>query len=157
MQTYEEQLEQGDLGDVDKRTLDRLGALYAMEAAAARSYQTALISPYLVPYRHALRAIHDSHQERMRILRDRLLLAGAEPPHTYKIVDSLLTLLEDTATGLGASTAFNAFEQGEAHCRKQYMKALQHLDPPNREFLLRELLPRHSGSHAVISALRQEN
>ncbi len=157
MYSQEDSLIQGELGASDEETLARLGALYAMEATAARSYESALGSPYLAPYRHALRAVYDSHRERVELLQRRLLLAGAEPPHTAKIVDSLLTLLEDTASGLGASAAFRAFERGEAHCQREYTRALGQFDPANRDFLLRELMPRHSHSLAMMSTLRKEN
>jgi hypothetical protein len=157
MQTQEDYRNWNDLGEIDERALQRLGTLCAMEASATRSYDNALAEPNLWPYRHALRAIRDSHEECLRLLEDRLRLAGGQAPSAPKISDSLLAFIEGLGVALGSSTALKAFDRGEAHGIKEYRRALDELDPASRDFVQREILPRHIGSHALISTLRKEN
>ncbi|HEV8244356.1 MAG TPA: hypothetical protein VGP93_01175 [Polyangiaceae bacterium] len=156
MQAQENYQAPDDTGAADDSILDRLSSLYAMEASAFRSYEKALASPYLKRFRLALRAIRDSHEERMNVLADRLRLSGGELPQSMKIRESLLALLEDAALALGTpSTAFSAFDRGEAHILKEYQKALDTLSAENRDWVQRELLSRHIGAHAVMNALKE--
>src|SRR5262245_60124340 len=64
MPTQEDYRDWNELGPTDEQALQRLGYLCAMEASACRSYENALLMPHLWNYRHVLRAIRDSHQER---------------------------------------------------------------------------------------------
>ncbi len=157
MQTQENYQDWNALGPVGPRAVERLGSLCAMEASAVKSYDNALAAPQLKPYRYALLAIRDSHEERARLLEDRLRLAGAPARTVQNISDSLLALLEDVGIALGSSTAFSAFDRGERHCMKEYRKALDRLDRATRDFVEREILPRHISTHALIVALKSES
>ncbi len=154
MQTQEDNRDWNALGPVQQRALQQLGSLCAMEVSAVRSYDNALAEPLLRPYRYALLAIRDSHEERAHLLEDRLRLAGGTPQTVPGIRDSLLALLEEFGVALGASTAFSAFDRGERHCMKEYRRALDKLDPATRDFVEREMLPRHISTHALIGAIR---
>lgn len=146
-----------DVGVPDPKALDRLGSLCAMEASAVRSYENALTSPLLQPYRHALLALRGSHEECMRLLDERLRLAGGQASSTPKISDSLVAFLEDMGVALGASTAFSAFDRGETHCSNEYRRALSDFDGATRDFVEREILPRQISAHALVSTIRRES
>ena len=157
MQTQGDYRDWNELGPTDERAMQRLGSLCAMEASASRSYENALTVPHLWRYRHALRAIRDSHEERRRLLEDRLRLAGGEAPTVLKISDSLVSFLEDVGVALGSSTALGAFDRGETHCMKEYRKALDRFDPATRDFVEREILPAQISALTLIRALREDN
>jgi hypothetical protein len=146
-----------DLVESNRRVLDRLGSLCAMEASAIRSYENALAAPQMRSYRHALRALRDSHEERQQLLDERLRLAGGQAAGTLGIGDSLVSFMEDMGVALGASAAFKAFDRGEAHFESEYKKAMAELDSESRTFLEREILPRQISSHALISTIRRES
>lgn len=147
----------GELHGATKHAIDRLGSLYSMEASAARSYDKVLASPYLAPYREAFGLNRNSHEERIRLLRERIELAGGQPPQTPSIADSLLELFEDAAVTLSASSAVDVLERREARWLDEYNKVLNVLHRENRRFVAEQLLPRQLQSRGAIQAFKHSN
>lgn len=147
----------GELHGATKHAIDRLGSLYSMEASAARSYDKALATPCLAPYREAFGLNRSSHEERVRLLRDRIQLAGGEPPQTPSISDSLLELFEDAAVTLSASSAVGVLERREERWLDEYNKALNVLHRENRQFVAEHLLPRQLQSRGALQAFKHSN
>lgn len=156
-ETPRETPEIGELYGATRHAINRLGLLYSMEASAARSYGKALASPYLAPYREAFGLNRSSHEERIRLLRERIQLAGGEPPQTPSISESLLELLEDAAVTLSASSAVGVLERREDHWLHEYNKALNVLHRENRRFVADYLLPRQLQSRGAMHAFKHGN
>jgi hypothetical protein len=156
-ETPRETPEIGELYGATKHAINRLGSLYSMEASAARSYDRALASPCLAHYREAFGLNRSSHEERIRLLRDRIQLAGGEPPQTPSISDSLLELFEDAAVTLSASSAVGVLERREERWLGIYNKALNALHRENRQFVADHLLPRQLQSRGAIQAFKHSN
>lgn len=147
----------GELHGATKHTIDRLGSLYSMEASAARSYDMALASSCVSPYREAFGLNRNSHEERIRLLRDRIQRAGGQLPQTPNISDSLLELMGDAAMTLSASSALHVLERREERWLNEYNRALNDLQEQTRQFVEEELLPRQLQSHGALQAFKQSN
>lgn len=146
-----------ELYGATKHTIDRLGTLYSMELSAARSYDMALASPDLAPYRDTLGYNRRSHEERIRLLCEQIQLAGGDLPQTSSISDSLLELLEDAAVAVSASNAFHVLERREDRWLNKYKQARDKLVRQSRLFVEEQLLPRQLQSHGVIHAFKRSN
>jgi hypothetical protein len=153
MDTPEMSADEDERYGATKHTLERLGLLYSMEASAARSYDKVLALPYLAPYREALGSNRSSHEERIRLLSERILLAGGEPPQTQSISDSLLELLDDATATLTVSDAVAVLEYRERDWLRRYGKMLNKLVRENRRFVEEELMPRQLQSRGMMHAI----
>lgn len=117
-----------------------LSAVETYEQAMAKFEDHAMIAH--------LQRIRDEHAEAVRVLRERVVHFGAEPPESSGPWGAFAAAVTGTAKVFGPATALSALRQGEEHGINEYEDALNNedVDTGCKDVIRAQLLP-HCRDH----------
>jgi hypothetical protein len=104
--------------------------------------------------RMELEQCHVSHQQRVSLLKQRILSLGGQPADGSGPWGAFAKAAEGGAAVFGDKAAIDVLEEGEDHGLKDYQSHLTDLDAASRRFVEQELLPAQQQTHRRLSTLK---
>jgi hypothetical protein len=139
------------------RDIDQLNSFLRGELAAVQTYAIALDHLSLESRaRSRLDACLRSHEQRVELLKDRIIDLGGRPAAGAGPWGAVTRAIETGASAFGDRAAIAALEQGEDHGVRDYREDVVKLDVLARDLVLEQLLPLQQQTHRVISDLNRE-
>ena len=137
-----------------KSSVDQLNSFLRGELAAVETYRLALdkLDPSS-PARVELDLNMSSHQERVAMLSDAIIMLGGKPATSSGPWGTFAKAVEGSARVFGDKAAVSALEEGEDHGLKDY-KRDQGLDGEAQRIVADVLLPEQQQTHDRLSALK---
>ena len=139
-----------------KNHVDLMNSFLRGEIAAVETYRQAIAKVGDASTRMQLEHCRRSHQERVNLLRDRILRLGGTPADGSGMWGTFAKLVEGGAKVFGDKAAIDCLEEGEDHGLKDYRTHLNELDTNDRFFVEQELLPGQVETHSAMSTLKHE-
>ncbi len=139
--------------EVGVHTVLQLCSFYRGEAAAVECYTTALHSRDLARFAPELRALRQSHRERVRILDHRIRQRGGVVPPGSGPWGTFAHALEGTAAMISSGAALAILHDGEEHGLRDYLIDIEHLPDDERSFVERRLIPAQRKTVRTIAKL----
>jgi uncharacterized protein (TIGR02284 family) len=140
-------------GDV-KKSIDALNELLRGEISACETYDQALERLAGSSHVETLRECRRSHDERVQLLRQKVLQLGGDPSDGSGAWGAFAKLVEGSAKLFGEKAAVAALEEGEDHGLKSYRRQFDELDYSSRELVMQSLLPAQERTHRTLSTLK---
>jgi hypothetical protein len=139
-----------------KSSIDQLNSFLRGELSAVETYRMALdkLEPGS-PARFELETNLMSHQDRITMLRDAILMLGGEPAESSGPWGVFAKAVEGSARAFGDKAAVSALEEGEDHGLADYKRDADELDPESQRLVNDRLLPLQEQSHQRMSSLKQ--
>jgi demethoxyubiquinone hydroxylase (CLK1/Coq7/Cat5 family) len=134
--------------------VEQLNSFLRGEISAVETYRQALNKVNDVRARTELEQCHMSHQQRVDLLRMRIMELGGEPAQSSGPWGAFAKAAEGGAAAFGEKAAIDVLEEGEDHGLKDYQKHLNDLDATSRMFVEQELLPAQQRTHRALSTLK---
>ena len=134
--------------------VEQLNSFLRGEISAVETYRQALNKVNDVRARTELEQCHMSHQQRVDLLRMRIMELGGEPAQSSGPWGTFAKAAEGGAAAFGEKAAIDVLEEGEDHGLKDYQKHLNDLDATSRMFVEQELLPAQQRTHRALSTLK---
>jgi len=131
-----------------------LAELCRDEIAAVETYKKALTLPPLAKHTDVLARCYASHEERVRLLRERIVAVGGKVPNAPGAWGSLIPSLTSAAAAVSEKLAISMLEEAEDRGLKRYRTKLVELDPASRIFVIERIAPAEEATHAALSALK---
>jgi uncharacterized protein (TIGR02284 family) len=139
-------------------SIEQLNSFLRGEISAVETYRLALAKlDEGSPARAELEANLASHDNRVSMLREAIVMSGGEPADTSGPWGTFATVVEGTARIdlRRDKTAIAALEEGEDHGLEDYRDELDDLDTEARQMVLDRLLPEQKQTHDRMSALKK--
>ena len=134
--------------------IDQLNSFLRGEISAVETYRQALDKVADNRARMQLEQCHVSHQQRVDLLRTRIIELGGEPAQSSGAWGAFAKAAEGSAAAMGEKAAIDVLEEGEDHGLKDYQKHARDLDVASRQLVEQELLPAQQRTHHALSALK---
>ncbi len=96
-----------------------------------------------------------SHQDRVQMLRDAIIMSGGEPAEGSGPGGVFAKTVEGGARIFGDKAAIAALEEGEDHGLDDYKDDLEDLDTETRRLVTDRLLPLQRQTHDRMSSLKK--
>ena len=130
--------------------IEQLKSFCRGELSAIETYrQVMAIVPQewiLVQLRENLR----SHEERVRLLKERVFDLGGEPPESSGPWGAFANAVEGVATVMGEKTALAILEEGERHGLADYREDLANLDYDSQRLVEERVIPEQARTHMSL-------
>lgn|GEM_PF-477000 len=136
-------------------TIEKLNEFVRGELASVETYDLALKTIKDPDVIGPLRQIRDSHDRRVKLLREKIRALGGEPAHSSGVWGAFLRAIQRGADLLGHRVALAALEEGEDQGKKRYARHLEDIEAVEREFVERELMPEQRRTHDLACALQR--
>ncbi len=136
-------------------SIKALNSFLRGEISAVETYRQALEKMSDFAARQRLETARSSHQQRVELLRQRIMQLGGKPEESSGAWGVFAKAVEGSAKAFGDKAAIAALEEGEDHGLADYRQDLDKLDPDNRRFVEVELLPAQEQTHNALSALKR--
>jgi hypothetical protein len=139
-----------------KSNIEQLNSFLRGEISAVETYRLALdkLDPDS-PARIELQDVMSSHNNRVSMLREAIVMLGGEPAETSGPWGTFAKLVEGSARIFGDRVAIAALEEGEDHGLEDYKDDLDKLDGEPRDLVTDQLLPQQQATHDRLSALKK--
>ena len=134
--------------------IDQLNSFLRGEISAVETYRQALAKIDDVRARTELEQCHFSHQQRVDLLRTKIMEMGGEPAQDSGAWGAFAKVAEGGAAVFGSKPAIDVLEEGEDHGLKDYQSHLNDLDAGSRAFVEQTLLPAQQQTHRRLSSLK---
>ena len=135
--------------------IDQLKSFCRGELSAIETYRQAMqITPQewiQVQLRHNLA----SHEERVRLLRERILQLGGEPPDGSGPWGAFANAIEGVASVIGEKAALSILEEGERHGLADYRSDIDNLDYDSRRLVENLVIPEQQRTHTSLHQIVQ--
>lgn len=135
-------------------SIDQYNSFLRGEISAVETYKMAASKLAKSQHVGALRDNLKSHEERVRLLREKVTKEGGTPADGSGAWGTFAKLVEGGAAAFGEKAAIAALEEGEDHGRNDYQREIESLKGPAREFV-QGLLAEQLKTHAVLSNLKR--
>ena len=140
--------------EFDAMEIDKLNQILSGELSAVETYRQAIDRVKDLVVKEQLEELELSHRQRVQILSTFISDQGAEPVHdSWAMWEDFTRLLEDGPPADRAAVA--ALEEGEDRGLRDYMAAMEQLDPKSRAFVEESLLPAQERSHDSVLLLKE--
>lgn len=140
--------------EADAIEVNKLNQILGGELSAVETYRQAIDRVKDLVVKEQLEELELSHRQRVQILSSYISEHGAEPVHdSWTAWDDFTRLLEDGPPADRAAVA--ALEEGEDRGLREYMVAIEQLDPQSRAFVEESLLPAQERSHDSVLLLKE--
>ncbi len=136
-------------------SIKTLNSFLRGEISAVETYRQALETLTDFNARQNLETCRTSHQQRVELLRQRIMQLGGKPDESSGAWGAFAKAVERSAKAFGDKAAVAALEEGEDHGLRDYRQDVAKLDPDNRRFVEIELLPAQEQTHHALSALKR--
>ncbi len=142
-----------DTAQDTKKTTGVLNSLLRGELSATETYSQAIdkLRDEQIP---ALTENRTCHQDRLPVLRKRIVELGGNPDATSGMWGSFAKLVEGGAKLFGRDAAIAALEEGEDRGLSDYRDALGKVDPATRAIIEEDLLPAQERTHRRMSDVK---
>jgi uncharacterized protein (TIGR02284 family) len=137
-----------------EKTVDSLNGFLRGELSAVETYRQAIEKISEPSLRNQLQQLSQSHQQRVTLLRARIVQLGGQPADDSGAWGSFAKLIEGGAKVFGVKAALAALEEGEDHGLRLYRDDLDQLDASTRSWVSAELFPEQRRSHDIMSNLK---
>lgn len=134
--------------------IDQLNSFLRGEISSVETYRQALDKVKTQTIRTQLQSVERDHQQRVELIRQRIVQLGGKPSEGSGAWGSWAKLVEGSAAALGETSAVDALETGEDHGLDDYRRDLDKLDADTRRFVEQDLLPAQQRTHGVMSKLK---
>ncbi len=138
-----------------EKDIDQLNSFLRGERSALDTYDQVLEKAESLVVKTGLKQGRDSHQERVRLLEDKIRSLGGKPADDSGVWGSFAKAVEGGAKLFGVATAVSVLEEGEDHGLKDYQRDLSDLSPGSQTFVRTSLLPKQQQSHDLLSRLQE--
>ncbi|MBA2541688.1 MAG: DUF2383 domain-containing protein [Deltaproteobacteria bacterium] len=139
-----------------KQSIDQLNSFLRGELSAVETYRMAIAKlDDGSPARGELEACMASHQDRVQMLRDAIIMSGGEPAEGSGPWGVFAKTVEGGARIFGDKAAIAALEEGEDHGLDDYKDDLEDLDTETRRLVTDRLLPLQRQTHDRMSSLKK--
>jgi len=139
-----------------KQSIDQLNSFLRGEMSAVETYRMAIDKlDDGSTARSELEACLASHQDRVQMLRDAILLAGGTPAEGSGPWGVFAKAFEGGARIFGDKAAIAALEEGEDHGVSDYKDDLDDLDIDSRRLVTDRILPLQQQTHDRMSSLKK--
>ncbi|MEO8702930.1 MAG: DUF2383 domain-containing protein [Kofleriaceae bacterium] len=136
-------------------SIDQLNSFLRGELSAVETYRMALEKlDEKSDARSDLELNLTSHQDRVALLRNAIVLCGGEPAESSGPWGVFAKTIESGARLFGDKASIAALEEGEDHGLKDYKKDSDELAAEPRRLMNTRLLPLQQQSHDRMSALK---
>ncbi|OQX69190.1 MAG: hypothetical protein B6A08_06540 [Sorangiineae bacterium NIC37A_2] len=142
--------------ETNSADVDQLNSFLRGELAAVETYDQALDKIEDAYVRQTLREARVSHDRRVDLLRQRILVLGGEPSEGSGVWGGFAKLVQGGASLFGIQAAVAALEEGEDHGRDDYRADLHSLSTETQTFLSTTILPEQMRTHDVMSSLKRQ-
>lgn len=139
-----------------KAHVEQMNSFLRGEISAVETYRQAIEKVTDVAARLQLEHCRRSHQQRVDLLKERILRLGGTPADGSGIWGAFAKLVEGGAKVFGDKAAIDILEEGEDHGLKDYRSHLEGLAPDERFFVEQELLAGQLKTHEAMSTLKHE-
>lgn len=138
-----------------EKDIEQLNAFLKGELAAVETYRKCIekIDDPLIETQ--LRQLMQSHEERTRLLAQKVLWLGGAPLRSSGAWGAFAKLVEGGAALLGKSAAISTLEEGENLGRKQYSREVSELSPAVRAFVEHDIMPEQRRTREALAALQK--
>jgi hypothetical protein len=138
-----------------KSSIDQLNSFLRGELSAVETYRLAIGKLENTSAARAdLELNMQSHQERITMLRDAILLLGGTPSTSSGPWGVFAKAVEGSARVFGEKAAVSALEEGEDHGLADYKRDAGELEGEAKRIVASELLPQQRQTHDRMSALK---
>lgn len=141
-------------GDTDK-AIAQLNSFLRGEVSAVETYRQALDRLKDQRVRNELQNLLRSHQERVDLLRLRVVELGGSPSASSGAWGAFARLVEGAGKVFGVGPALAALHQGEEHGLNDYRRDLGDLDPHSQELIRSRILPEQERTCRAMATLQQ--
>lgn len=141
---------------VSRKTLARMNQFLRGEMAAVEAHALAIEAVERLSntaFHQELAVCRASHEKRVGLLRDWILLHGGQPAVDAGIWGRFTRLVEGGARAFGEKSALGALEEGEEIGLADYRAAETRLDPEARNFILAHIISEQERTHVTVSSL----
>ena len=140
-------------GNTDK-AIEQLNSFLRGEISSVETYRQALDRIQDQRVRNELQNLLRSHQERVELLRQRVVELGGNPATSSGAWGAFAKLVEGTGKVFGVGPALGALKQGEEHGLNDYRRDLGDLDPQSQELIRSRILPEQERTCRAMSNLQ---
>jgi len=137
-----------------EKSIDQLNSFLRGELSAVETYQQALAKVQEQEVISRLRECLQSHQQRVQLLRQRVVQLGGIPSTDSGAWGVFAKLVEGSAAVLGDKAAISALEEGEDRGLRDYKTGLDDLDADSRRIIEQQVLPAEQETHRTMSTLK---
>jgi demethoxyubiquinone hydroxylase (CLK1/Coq7/Cat5 family) len=139
-----------DVEPVLSAPIDQLKSFCRGEMSAVETYQRAM---EVVKQGWVMEELRDnlaSHEERVRLLKNRILQLGGDPPESSGSWGAFAKALEDIAAVIGENAALAILEEGERHGLADYQADVSQLDYDSLRMMNERIIPQQSRTHRSL-------
>ena len=139
-----------DIEPVLSAPIDQLKSFCRGEMSAVETYQRAM---EVVKQGWVMEELRDnlaSHEERVRLLKNRILQLGGDPPESSGPWGAFAKALEDIAAVIGENAALAILEEGERHGLADYQADVSQLDYDSLRMMNERIIPQQSRTHRSL-------
>jgi demethoxyubiquinone hydroxylase (CLK1/Coq7/Cat5 family) len=136
-------------------TVEQLNSFLRGEMSAIEAYRQVIEKVKNGAARQQLLECQRSHEQRVSLLRQRIVELGGTPAAKAGAWGAFAKLIEGGAKALGESAAIAVVEEGEDHGRNDYKRDLGKLDLETRKIIESKILPEQERTHGVVSTLKK--
>lgn len=134
---------------------DQIGSFCRGELSAVETYRQAMRVTQQAWVLTQLRANLASHEERARLLQQRILDLGGQPPETSGPWGAFATAVQGVAAAINERAALAILEEGERHGLADYRADLGKVDPESIRLLENRIIPQQSQTYDALHRIVQ--
>lgn len=135
--------------------VDRLNSFLREELTAVESYRQALEGRSAFSGKTELSQCQGSHEERAKVLRERIEALGGKPADTTGLVGAAVKVAEGAAVAMGGNAAISLLEIGEDRILRDYRKRIPAFEDDVRVFLESKVLAQQEYTHHTLSEIKR--
>lgn len=143
-----------DHGVNHDQSVSQLKSFCRGEMSAVETYRQAIEPTREEWIVRALNRCMTSHEERVRLLNQRIMELGGAPPESSGAWGTFAKAVEGVAAASGEATAIAVLEQGEDHGLADYRSDLDNLDAESNRLVRDHILPRQIETHRTLSEIK---
>ena len=125
------------------------------EMSAVETYRLAIQSTGKTWLVKQLRRSLASHEQRVAILRERILQLGGAPPASSGPWGTFANVVEGVASAISEAAALAILEEGERHGIMVYQRDLKNLDEVSERLVAEKVLPKQFETRNALEDLRR--
>jgi demethoxyubiquinone hydroxylase (CLK1/Coq7/Cat5 family) len=144
-----------EMATLNEGMVGKLNSFLRGEISAVETYRQALEKISDPSIRSQLEQCEQDHEQRIELLRERILALGGTPDQGSGAWGVWAKLVQGGGNLLGEKTALQALEEGEDHGLNDYRRDLDELDGETRSWVESNILDRAKRTHGALGTLKR--